>query len=279
VKRSLIPAVTIILSLLASVAPAQTLQVSGNGIIIQDGDTTPDRFQATLFPAPRAVGSADSAATIFGLRNASNSTTLTISSVTISGPDAGTFSPFVIFGNTIGPGQTGGLALLISGPVNAEKNATVNINSNDPAHAVYNFAVRAPASLPAGPVTDVGFGAEGSTAIAKRDSKTGHWSLKLKTTFMNAGDSPSVGGSYYLFGTTNYWATTNSPLLANPTFKAIKARKSDDVPPARRRVKAKIKDITLDLSAIDYVFVLIDNPSDAERDFSNQGFAIPITVK
>jgi hypothetical protein len=267
-----------ILTAACAVAPAQTIQVIGDGIVIQHGDTTPDRYQATLFPVARI---STAVSTAFGVRNAHPTTPLVISSTTVTGPDAASFQAILFGPSTLAPGESVGLFVIVNGPVPTEKNATINLASNDPARPTFSFAVRAPVSpgVP-GPFIELVVGdAATDSAIAKKNLKTGLWSLKLKTTVFNGGDIASVGGNAILLGTNNPWVTTSAPNIGTVAFKPVKARKDLDSPLGKKKLKVKLKDLSMDLSGFDYIFVLLDNPGDPEGAFYNQFTVIPLTVE
>jgi Concanavalin A-like lectin/glucanases superfamily len=113
--------------------------VTGNGVTILDGDSTPDIADHTDFGG--TLTASGSITRTFTLLNGGN-VDLTLGALTVTGPDAADFSvtappasPVMIGGNTT-------FDVTFDPSVDALRTATVNIPTSDGASTVFDFAIQ-----------------------------------------------------------------------------------------------------------------------------------------
>jgi|GEM_PF-1579040 len=121
--------------------PAGLLLVSGNGIAIADGDTTPSAADATDFGTTK-VGTAVSLTYL--LRNTGSPTPLQVDSIAIGGAHATDFvvTPPVTFPLVIAPNATSSLTLTFNPGAVGNRHATITFNNDGSADSAYQFAVQ-----------------------------------------------------------------------------------------------------------------------------------------
>ena len=197
----------------ASGTPAPQLAVSGNGNAISDGDSTPATADHTDFGSVASGGSINRD---FILSNPGDAT-LTISSVTLGGADAASFSIIVDPAASIDPG-TGTTTLRIQYHPSAvgTHTATVTIASND-ATSPFTWTIRGTATVgdPAtGPEMDVSRGA--AIADAGSDTVTGTsigTATSLTYVVANSGSAVlTISGAATIGGESGCTATVTSAL-------------------------------------------------------------------
>jgi hypothetical protein len=114
------------------------ISVRGNGNIILDGDISPTTVDGTDYGN---VAISTSSPQVFVIDNSAGTGVLTISSIVVSGADAG---DFVVSGapTSVAAGASANFTLTFTPSAAGIRNATVTINNNDADEAVYDFAVR-----------------------------------------------------------------------------------------------------------------------------------------
>jgi hypothetical protein len=117
---------------------APEIDMLGNGTSITDGDVAPSTTDDTDFASVN-LGSND--VHTFTIDNTAGTAALTVSSVNVSGADAGDFVRGA-FPASIAAGATGNFTLTFTPSTAAVHNATVTVNTNDADEAAYDFAVR-----------------------------------------------------------------------------------------------------------------------------------------
>ncbi len=117
---------------------APEINITGNGNTILDGDVTPRAADGTNFGNVNLI---NNSVRTFVIDNSAGTGTLTISSIVITGAQAGDFA---ISGapTTIAAGGNASFNVTFSPLAVGLRNATVVINNNDTDESVYDFSVR-----------------------------------------------------------------------------------------------------------------------------------------
>ncbi len=113
------------------------ISTAGNSICIITGDITPSFADSTDFGTITTGTSIDKTYVITNNGGAD----LNISSITLSGADAGSFSIISAGDAVVLPGFSTTVTVRFSPLTPGQKNATINITNNDADEAVYNFAI------------------------------------------------------------------------------------------------------------------------------------------
>ncbi len=125
---------------------AAEIDVKGNLLSIVDGDATPDFSDSTDFGKLRVNSSAVRTYTIVN----AGTDTLKVSNMTMSGTHSSEFTfPNITFPRKLGPGKTMNLVVTFLPTATGTRNAVINIASNDPNEATYDFAIKGTSVVPA----------------------------------------------------------------------------------------------------------------------------------
>ena len=113
------------------------IDVTGNGNTIVDGDVSPTTVDGTDFGS-LPIGTSN--AQIFVIDNSAGTGALSITSIVVSGAQAG---DFVVTGvpTSVAAGASANFTLTFTPSAAGARNATVTINNNDANEAAYDFAV------------------------------------------------------------------------------------------------------------------------------------------
>ncbi len=124
--------------------PAQEIEITSNGNIINDGDTSPSTVNNTNYGNVNFPGG--SATNTFIIENLGGSNTLNLTGsspyVTISGANAGDFTVTTIPSPTIAAGSSTSFAIKFSPSALGLRTATVTIANNDSDENPYNFSIQ-----------------------------------------------------------------------------------------------------------------------------------------
>lgn len=176
----------------------QNINTVGNGFCINDGDNVVSGLDHTDF------GSNPSRT--FTIQN-TGTATLTISTVTITGPNAADFSVSTPPAGTVAPGGSTTFVVSFSPSANGNKFATVNIANDDPDEATYDFSI-------AGSIFTLPVGLE--SFVVKKDRMRSQliWSTSTESNNRGFEVQRSANGTTWTTigfvagaGTTNDWHT------------------------------------------------------------------------
>jgi hypothetical protein len=123
------------------VALAPEIDLRGNGVVIQDGDTSPSTLDSTDF-GTLAICTQVVHQRNFVLRNLGNAN-LTLGNLSLSGSSAFSVSPLSV--TTLLPGQQTILALQFAPATTGTYAATLSLQSNDMDEAIFTFDIQAEA--------------------------------------------------------------------------------------------------------------------------------------
>ncbi len=205
---------------------APQVELSGSGLAILPGDTTPSTADGTDFGTVFEPGGG--ANSTFVIRNTGTTTlTLAATPITFSGANAADFSVSVSPATTLAPSGIATFIIAFNPTALGARSATMTIHSNDPVNGTYTVALQGNGIAPPPPVmsvqgngitiangdttpavadgTDLGTVAIGATAGAQfRIYNTGGSTLTLGAiSFIGAG-----AGDYLVF------SAPNSPIVA-----------------------------------------------------------------
>ena len=267
-------ATTIILSAGAE-AMAQHLAVVGNATAIPSGFIAPEIINGTLFPLAD-LGSASQAA--FDIVNLSDSALLNITTVTLSGPNSGEFVLDVAPVGSIQPWNRATLAInFFPTSVGNNKQATVNITSNDLNHPAFTFAIGATAVDAVLGKSDLSANLGTTEPVLTLNQKTDLFSLKWKLEIRNNEVAPSGKGTAFIYG-TNYPGfvdlsdSANSVLLGSVPFKSVKG--SQPGRPGSRKITAKLKKLPGDSNQFSQLVVIVLGANEFEDPYYNNSLAV-----
>ncbi len=125
---------------------AAEIDIKGNNTSIADGDATPDLSDSTDFGKTRV----NKALTrIFTIVNAGTDT-LKINNISISGTHASEFTfPTITYPRKLGPNKTMTVPVTFLPAASGLRIAQMNVSSNDPNEATYDFSIQGTAVIPA----------------------------------------------------------------------------------------------------------------------------------
>ncbi|RYH72941.1 choice-of-anchor D domain-containing protein [Flavobacteriaceae bacterium 144Ye] len=190
-------------SVTGAVSPAQEIEISGNGNIISDGDTSPSTIDNTDYGNVNFPGGSKTNTFIIENLGGSNTLNLTGSSpyVAISGANAGDFTVTTIPSPTIAAGNNTSFAIEFSPSALGLRTATVSIANNDSDENPYNFNIQGTGITP--PPC-------GSTALGTYnfDSSTEGWSTGGTDATRHNNGSVAYSGNYSMRLRNNGWTAT-----------------------------------------------------------------------
>jgi hypothetical protein len=118
---------------------APEINVTGLGVSIADGDTTPSSTDDTDFGSADIVGG--TATHTFTVQNTGN-TSLTVNNVTLSGANAGDFSVTTQPAASVAPGGTTTFSVRFDASAAGVRVASVSFGNNDASENPYNFSIQ-----------------------------------------------------------------------------------------------------------------------------------------
>ncbi len=118
---------------------APEINVTGNGITIVDGDSTPTTVDDTVLPSVNVLSGTSTST--YTIQNTGTGN-LNIASVTISGVNASEFQLTTPPASTVAPGASTTFTVTFDPTGEGLRNATVNIDSDDADEDPYDFAIR-----------------------------------------------------------------------------------------------------------------------------------------
>ena len=116
------------------------ISVSGNSVVIADGDVTPSPADFTNF-GTTGVGTGNITRTFVISNAASSNQNLLISSVTLSGTHASNFTIVTAPAASVAPGASTTVVVSFTPSATGARNATLTINSNDFDNGTFDFAI------------------------------------------------------------------------------------------------------------------------------------------
>ncbi len=143
-------------------AQVSNISVSGNALCIEIGDITPVTADNTDFGS---ISNNTTTDRTFVITN-NGGAVLNITSVTLTGVNASSFTIFTSPASTVLPGGTTSFVVRFAPATIGIKNAAVQINNNDADEASYTFSIRGE-SLTVTPVTLLYFKATAGNKLAK----------------------------------------------------------------------------------------------------------------
>jgi hypothetical protein len=171
------------------------IDVEGNSIAITDGDNTPDPTDLTDFGIQSVCNG--TLVNTFTIQNP-GTTDLTLSSVTITGPNAADFTVTTSPATTITAGGSTTFTVTFDPSAAGAHNATISINTNDCDEAIFDFAVL-------GTGTQVAASASAQTNVTCNGGNDG--SATVATT-------GGIGPITYLWAPSGGTGSTASGLIA-----------------------------------------------------------------
>ncbi|WP_170430213.1 choice-of-anchor D domain-containing protein [Ruegeria arenilitoris] len=123
----------------AAPGTAPNIQISGNGSVIADGDTTPIDADHTVFPS-RAIGGNQFADRTYSINNTGTGQ-LTISNVAVTGAAVSDFAVVTPPATNVAPGDSTTFTLRFDPGAVGGRNAVVEVTTNDTSVALYDFVV------------------------------------------------------------------------------------------------------------------------------------------
>ncbi|MEZ5751801.1 MAG: choice-of-anchor D domain-containing protein [Paracoccaceae bacterium] len=134
-----------------SKAPGPEIGVTGNGVAIADGDTTPDGGDHTLLGT---VWPLESASRSFLIQN-NGTAPLVISSIAVSGEESGDFALQGATPGSIAPGGQQTITVVATAQGYGHRTATLTINSNDAQTPAFDFVIEVTGRLQANVGSDI----------------------------------------------------------------------------------------------------------------------------
>ena len=190
------------------------ITVSGNGVVIADGDTTPDAADDTDF-GNVLVGSGLVAHT-FTIENTGASQNLTVADVTISGADAAFFSENFTGPVVIAPGTTNTFDVSFDPSAAGTRTATITLTHDAPDNAPYNFDVQGSAAyaecVPTPDNLDNDITCDSATPIEDVEAMGGNDTITItaQTTISNEATGDGDGSDGYFAGDGGVDIITNN---------------------------------------------------------------------
>ena len=214
-------AICAIISLGVFSAKAQDIVVTDScRVIITDGSTELSYLPQTRFPVVMIGTSVNKTYTVL---NDSTTTTLTVSTVTITGPNAADFGVLSAFILPIGtaPTDSGSFTILFAPTTTGERHAQVNVFNNTPgSKSVYSYAIMGNGSAtPVPPSCDLGI------TMLPLTTKVGNKSTIIsgKMEIRNNAQVAAGGGVVeVVISNKRYW-DINSSFISYKPFKTFKA--------------------------------------------------------
>ncbi len=205
-------------------AQVANISAAGNSICIQTGDVTPSFADSTDFGTITPGNSSDRTYVITNNGGAD----LIISSISIIGADAASFSIVSAGDAVVLPGFSTSLIVRFAPSTSSQKNATVTVTSNDIDESIYNFAITGNA-LGVLPVTLVSFKATnaGKTGLLTWETAQETKSLGFEIQRSEAGSAnwETIGfvNSTNLATGSRYRFTDLAPLKGNNAYRLKQA--------------------------------------------------------
>ena len=256
---------TMMLSL-CSQAVAQKLVVAGNFLGIPSGALSPLPDRAALLPKT-TVGVPTE--TSFQTINNSETTILTVTTITLSGSSNFSFSVSSI--GPILPGAHGTIGVVYTPTQAGDDNAIITVESNDPTQSNYTFAIMGNCLPSLLPKSDISPGFGGSTPLMKMNQKTGKFSFKWKLDVSNFKPGESGAGLAMIYSSSfpyvDFSDNVNCRYIGEVPFKSIKGSTATKI--SHKKINVKLKDLPTDANQFTYVIAVVLGANEFEDQYDN----------
>lgn len=213
---------------------SKDIQVTQDVVDIEN-NSAPDPLSGTLY-GDMKVG--HGYAPLFFIRNASDTTSLTVSSVVVTGPQAGSYNLLNVRGGEIGPGSFGYFNLQFRPQLVGTHEASVIIQSDDPDEGTFSLNVRGEAfpvdQLPAKADLDL----QSAGEVKLKVKRSGTVSFKAKALLFNNGPAASMPGSFLAVWSPDRYYTGTGTTVDSGNLRTLRAF-VEDRPAHSRKLRIK----------------------------------------